>query len=261
MWVDAARRWAARGLPSLRVDAEGIGDADGDAREYANVGAFYKPARGAQVVAALDALEERGLGHRFVLIGLCSGAYWAFRVALADDRIVGAVLLNPRALIWDTRLSTRRKARLARHVLRRESWRRFLRGEIRLRRIASVARAFGAHAVREALVAPARRLRSREQSDPETLEASFDRLHRRGTTVALAFSDDELLATELHESGLPERFSRWPNASFVQLPGRDHTVRPIVAQLAAHELIDRVLAQELDRSAERARGVPERVPR
>jgi alpha/beta superfamily hydrolase len=31
MWVEASRRWAALGVATLRIDLEGIGDADGDA--------------------------------------------------------------------------------------------------------------------------------------------------------------------------------------------------------------------------------------
>jgi hypothetical protein len=33
-----------------------------------------------------------------------------------------------------------------------------------------------------------------------------------------------------------------------RLPARDHTLRPIVAQLAAHELLDQALADELART-------------
>ena len=35
MWVEAARRWAARGIPTLRVDLGGIGDSDGDGMRFA----------------------------------------------------------------------------------------------------------------------------------------------------------------------------------------------------------------------------------
>ena len=81
MWVDAARRWAVRGLATVRVDVEGIGDADGDEHMYADVGHFYTANRGSQVSAILDTLEQLGLGSSFALIGLCAGAYSGFSVA------------------------------------------------------------------------------------------------------------------------------------------------------------------------------------
>ena len=59
------------------------------------------------VRAAIDALSARGC-DRFVLLGLCSGAYAAFQTALADSRVVAQVLLNPRRLsvaAGDTRSS------------------------------------------------------------------------------------------------------------------------------------------------------------
>src|SRR5262249_1731329 len=31
-WVEIARRWAARGVPTVRIDMPGIGESDGDAR-------------------------------------------------------------------------------------------------------------------------------------------------------------------------------------------------------------------------------------
>ena len=35
MWVEAARRWAALGVPTLRFDVVGVGDSDGDGSAYA----------------------------------------------------------------------------------------------------------------------------------------------------------------------------------------------------------------------------------
>ena len=43
MWVEIARRWAANGVPTLRLDATGIGDADGDATVLGQLAAFYRP--------------------------------------------------------------------------------------------------------------------------------------------------------------------------------------------------------------------------
>lgn len=76
LWVELSRRWAARGVPTLRVDLPGIGDAEGDAGRFrGQVGGFYARDLAACIVAILDDLEHRGLSRRIVLGGLCSGGY------------------------------------------------------------------------------------------------------------------------------------------------------------------------------------------
>ena len=124
MWVETARRWAAQGVPSLRLDLEGIGESDGDERAYTDVGAFYTEELIPQVLAALDDLAARGLPQRFILLGLCSGAYWAFHAALRDDRILAAYLLNPRALLWDDGVHSRQQLRKLRKLARPSTWQR-----------------------------------------------------------------------------------------------------------------------------------------
>ena len=73
MWVEIARRWAARGVPTLRIDLGGIGDSDGDAASLVHVASLYSPAFVAQTRSALDALGERGMPQRFIVVGLCAG--------------------------------------------------------------------------------------------------------------------------------------------------------------------------------------------
>ena len=63
MWVEAARRWAAAGVPSLRIDLSGIGDSPGDDSALVRIDAFYTDDYVAQTHAALDA-PELGLGPR-----------------------------------------------------------------------------------------------------------------------------------------------------------------------------------------------------
>src|SRR5258708_1810551 len=94
MWVEAARRWASRGIPTLRVDLTGIGDADGDANALARDQGFYVPRYIGQTHAVLAALAERGLPERFVLAGLCSGAYWSFHAPLEHERVTSPCLLT-----------------------------------------------------------------------------------------------------------------------------------------------------------------------
>jgi alpha-beta hydrolase superfamily lysophospholipase len=249
IWVEVARRWAALGIPTMRIDVEGIGDADGDARRYVDVGEFYRPQIGAQVDDLLDYLESRGLGDRFVLVGLCSGAYWAFHTAAVDDRVTAAFLLNARALSWDSAFERRREARKLERLMDRRYWRRILRRESGMPRLRAVARALGS-GLRVAVVNLPSRLGARRGlvRQEDQVAATLDRLRDTGTTVVMAFSDDEPLYGELEDHGLMRRLDSWPNLTMGRLPARDHTLRPIVAQLGAHELLDRALADELART-------------
>jgi pimeloyl-ACP methyl ester carboxylesterase len=92
--VNLARDFAARGVTSLRIDLSGIGDS----RPVPGALSF----RQSSVVDAKAAMDwltaETGL-QRFVLFGLCSGADNAIATGLADERVVGLVLLDPPAYV------------------------------------------------------------------------------------------------------------------------------------------------------------------
>src|SRR5262249_530045 len=97
MYVRMARDLAARGYRSLRFDLARIGDSR-SVNEFSEQ-RMYDKAQIADVKWAMDAMERRGC-DRFVLLGLCSGAYMAFQTALNDLRVTGQVLMNPRRLTW-----------------------------------------------------------------------------------------------------------------------------------------------------------------
>ena len=89
MNVSIARKLAAAGFASLRMDLSGLGDSmSGSAA-----------AQDHEIVAEdLDramAFMQAELGlDRFVLVGLCSGAYDTARKAIADERVVGLVNID-----------------------------------------------------------------------------------------------------------------------------------------------------------------------
>ena len=113
MWVEAARRWAARGVTSLRLDVEAIGEADGAVSPYADDNALYVPELIPQVKAAIAQLADREVADRFVTAGLCAGAYWAMYAGLEDPRVTAALMFNSRGIVWDTGLSASRDLRRA----------------------------------------------------------------------------------------------------------------------------------------------------
>ena len=242
MWVGAARRWAARGVPTLRLDLRGIGDADGDATRFSDVGELYTSEMVDETLMALDALDARGLGPAYVLGGLCSGAYWSFHAALRDERVCAAFLLNPQALVWDPWLDTAR-------TLRRGSRAKVLRGEVPLTRIARLAYDIPPMLAGRAL----ERLRARRHGGDE-LDRALDRLRDTGKNVQFIFSGPEPLREEFELHGRVARAERWPNVGFDFIPGHDHILRPIESQRLAHEALDRALERELLRVADGGAG-------
>jgi hypothetical protein len=89
LWVSLARALGAAGFATLRFDYSGIGDSErrrdvasmreSVARDIADACAYLSKTRGAE---------------RFVLIGLCSGAYDALLAAQEDRRVGGIVMID-----------------------------------------------------------------------------------------------------------------------------------------------------------------------
>jgi len=187
MWVDIARRWTARGLTTLRLDVEGIGDATGDGRKYTDVSELYVPGFVGQVEVALDALAEQCGVERFVLLGLCSGAYWSFHTALDDARVSAAIMLNPRVLHWHPRLDASRDARkLGERLHTTRFWRR---APSYVPRLMPFARWLFWGALRP-FDRPVAKTRAQ-------IVRSLDRLRDRGQAATLIFCDGEPLRDEL----------------------------------------------------------------
>jgi pimeloyl-ACP methyl ester carboxylesterase len=242
MWVEAARRWAGMGVSTLRLDLEGIGDADGDAERFSELAELYDLGLIGQVSAALDVLEAEGLGRRFVLGGLCSGAHWSFHAALGDERVVGALMLNPQALFWDPSLEAARDLR--RGMRSSSSWRKVLRGEIPMARVGKIIRQAPFTLPRRALA----RRQARRRGENE-LDEALGRLSAGRKYVRFIFSGNEPLYEELLHDGYVERLSTWPTVGLEMIPGRVHTLRPFQSQQAAHAALDRALGEVLQQTS------------
>lgn len=92
--VALARRYAARGMPSFRLDVGGIGDS-----RALNPNMSFRESAIADVCAAMDEVRDLTGIDRFVLFGLCSGADNALATALVDERVAGIIMLDPYAYI------------------------------------------------------------------------------------------------------------------------------------------------------------------
>jgi dienelactone hydrolase len=257
MWVEIARRWAVRGVPSLRIDLSCIGDSDGDPSTLAIPGALYAPEYLDETIATLAWLRERGLPDRFVLVGLCSGAYWAMQAALRDRQIDAVVMLNPRRLTWDARLArAQRRRRRLRRIARSPAWRRALGSD----RAGGYVEPAGEPEEPSEPTAPTSTLSrmalpGRRRTRPgERLEPLFDALHQRGQRALLMLTGREPLYEQLAAGGAFDRAGPWASLELVTFAtaAETHTLAPLWLQQEIHALVDRVLEVELERVPEHA---------
>lgn len=234
MWTEAARRWASAGVPVIRVDVEGIGDAGGDGSAYRESDdPFYAEKLIQQARSVLDLAVERGLPDRFALGGLCSGGFWAFQAALSDVRVQSVIMLNPRLLFFDARSDARRELRKLRRILTPAGLRGVNLEKLTLKRAARLG---------------SRLLRRRARANPDTAEA-FEMLRRRGQQVVMGFSGDEPLYEELQRELTLAGLLRL-GVRVAELPCKSHTLKPLTAQQAGHSLIDEAVSAALPRLLE-----------
>jgi len=90
LYVTLARRLVEAGVASLRFDFSGIGDSPVSRSLDASADRGVNEAR-----QAMNFLERSVGAEAFVPLGICSGADIAFALARADERVAGAVLINP----------------------------------------------------------------------------------------------------------------------------------------------------------------------
>ncbi len=229
--VILARRIAASGLPSLRLDLGGIGDsiASSDATSFRDSAVADTRAAMTGVTAAVGT-------ERFVLFGVCAGADNSIGTALVDDRVAGIVLVDPPT--YPTRRGQLRYLRA--RVAEQGSPRNVARWGLRLaeRRVRLAVAMLGRRSVEDP---PSE---GRELPPAATFGAQLTTLVDRGVRILAVFSGihgprynhpDQLF--EL----FPELRGRLDHRYF---PGANHTFTELAAQA---QLIDAVAGWTMKR--------------
>lgn len=242
MAVTYARALAQSGFSSLRFDLKGLGDSP--SRDGKGPRLYSKDAC-VDVVAAMDALEERG-HRRFVLVGLCSGAYLAFHTALLDARVAGLALLNAQRFTWtegdSLEVAMRKSFKSTRfytdQIFNPEVWKRLAKGEVN---VVGIARTLGERVLRGARTRltelPARVLGA--SYDTNEVVQGFAKLASRGAHTLLTYSAmdgglDELDAQLGH--GM-RKLHKHPSVRLEILEGADHTLTAAWARARYLELL------------------------
>jgi pimeloyl-ACP methyl ester carboxylesterase len=256
MWVEIARRWAARGVPTLRIELSWMADSNGDTSM--GTSSLYGPEYVDETCEVLEMLRARGLPTRFVLLGMCAGAYWSMHAALRDERIAAIIMLNPGALIWSEQVQAAWQTRsLRRRLLQTSTLRKVLGGKVAPRRFVEVSRSLATLAARTT-VHRARSIagpRCRTETQPDPVEPLLDALRDRGQRGLLVLTGTEPLRDELAATGLFDRLDRWPNLELVIIgtsSAGTHMFSPLWLQRQVNEFVDGVLDRELEQLPDRA---------
>lgn len=243
MYVKMARTFAARGMTSLRFDVSGIGDSFANA-DFEN--RLYAPEAVIDTQAAMSELTSLRDVERFFLVGLCSGAYLAFKTAVADKRVAGQVLINTQTFSWkegDTlEVSVRKNYRSTRFYTQEmwnpQTWKRVLRGEVNARGIANtLAERAVARTVRGAQATIARVRHGRMEIDD--VANDFKDILKRGTETLMVFgaNDGGIDLMESHLGPGAKKVEKFANFQLEIIEGTDHTFTPVWSQTWLEKLI------------------------
>lgn len=138
LYVLLARQLSVLGFRSFRIDMSGIGDSI--VTDYSKENLEYISTSSEEIYAAIKVLNSNYKDYKYVLMGLCSGAYFSFHAAIDLDEvnISECIMINPLTFYWDheagsapsvgnnfTLWSWYRKA-----ITRQSSWVRLFKGKI-----------------------------------------------------------------------------------------------------------------------------------
>jgi pimeloyl-ACP methyl ester carboxylesterase len=216
--TDVARLLAAAGVPTLRLDFDGLGDSGVAGGPASHV---YETDRRTDLAAAVGALERLGF-RRVALLGLCSGAYHALHAALDDPRIDRLLLINLPLFQWHDGdaiellwLAAESRATVVRKVLRNANPRLLLRALLGSDEVARKRRSFAQRAK-----AAGQRIAGLSKSSPAFARKTLKRLAPRVRTLLLYGEGDPGIKELDHAF----RRSQPPGATVRIVAGLDHAL-------------------------------------
>jgi pimeloyl-ACP methyl ester carboxylesterase len=228
--VALARRLAATGVLVLRLDLSGLGDSR--TRPGAEENIVYHAHAVDDIGVAVDWARSDGASE-IAVAGLCAGAYHSLDAALAGQAIDTIVMINPLTFHYKPGMSLDFAAfrviadaqRYQKSIARGVSWRKLLRGDVDLKRVADVVvRRMGS-----AFSRPWRELRRRlHVPHRDDLGAKLESLARRHVAMRFVFAGDDPGRFVLAEEGgsVVPRLQGSGALSIQVIDAADHTFTP-----------------------------------
>ena len=122
-FVQLSRVLDEAGVPSMRFDYRGMGDSDGEPRDFEDIDL--------DIAAAIEAFRRHCPGlEQIVIWGLCDAASAALMYAHSDSRVAGLVLLNPWVRSEQSLARSYVRVYYAKRVLSRDFWKKFASGGV-----------------------------------------------------------------------------------------------------------------------------------
>ncbi|WJG09756.1 alpha/beta fold hydrolase [Aliiglaciecola sp. LCG003] len=178
IYTQLARNLAQQGSSVIRFDLSGIGDS---VARQDNLSIYQIATQ--EPAEVMDYLQKRGF-ERFILVGICSGAYCAFKTALVDERVVGIGLVNYQDDTANDELASQAWAKRywTDSVFRIGAWKNLISGKVNYRRlISTLTRPF------ETSKDPLSSKNASEKSTP-SFSQELDILLSRNTSVLMLMS-------------------------------------------------------------------------
>lgn len=250
LWVTLARSWAAAGATVLRVDVAGIGDSP--ARSGAAENVVYSSHAVDDARLAIDHLRSVvGRDGRLVAMGLCSGAYHAFKSAVRGLDVDVAVMVDPLTFFWKEGMSLHEGqihendqvemvSRYKRKWQDKETWARLFRGELDLptitKAVALRARNVSLHVLRDV---------GRTVGVPleDDLASELLRVASRGVPMHFVFAAGHTGLLLLRQQGgrTVEKLLASGKLHLDIVDGGDHTFTRLAPRTALVERLDRIV--------------------
>jgi len=250
MTVTFARALASLGFATLRFDIAGLGESQVAQKDEEN--RLYSKTSIADVKAAMNFLHVHGGFKRFILIGLCSGAYLAFHTAVQDTRVAGQILINPQTFHWregdSLELAMRRSYKSTRFYrdafFKKDVWLRALRGEVNMKGTLATLR----ERFEDRMKAKVKNLITRAQinhSNTDDVTDGFKTITQRGSHSLLIYSaeDGGLDEMEMHLGPAANKMRHESHFHLQIIEDADHTFSSLQSRQQLFHLLSEHLMQ------------------